>query len=123
MYRKISPQAALYFGPALNKYDFSCQGCMFWLHDTKDCTLLEPSHAGPNDGCALFVPGKSKDNYFAQPTYAVPRAVASFGEGPFSCKRCAHFEHPNLQISGRCEVVEGLVHGDGCCSAWRSNGH
>ena len=39
-------------------------------------------------------------------------------EGPFKCGNCEYFQAPNA-----CQLVEGKIEAEGCCSLYEKGGH
>lgn len=124
--KKIAKESVVYMGPQLNRHDFTCAGCMLFIvrrteesQQRGECEILSPSHVDGDDGCALYVPGRTQKGKPAR--RLIPATVAGLEEGPFTCKRCTHFGGSE-DAPGPCEIVEGTVHPDGCCNAWSKNG-
>lgn len=119
---KIDQTSVTYEGPELNKKEFTCAGCIMFFSETGQCAILNPDNVKANGGCNLWVGGdamkRPDEAHF--PMRLVPAHVAGYVDnGPFTCKRCANFE--GYHGPGTCRRVEGIVHADGCCNAWKKS--
>lgn len=115
---KISKPIVLYEGPDLNKKEFTCAGCIFFIRDVDKCGILKPSGVDGDDGCNLWIGGETTTSKTSNAKELVPSDVAGLTEGPFTCKRCRNFTQKNKNGDGVCKVVQGIVNADGCCNAW-----
>jgi hypothetical protein len=122
----IPKQAVLYEEPKddYNHLQFTCAGCIFFIHDTNQCELLNPENVTANQGCGLYVGGEPTDSARSKPLHLISAEVAGLDTGPFTCKRCIYFDISSLK-GGRfmCGKEVGdfqgdTVHINGCCNAW-----
>ena len=130
MTEKIPKPAALYMPPALIERGLKagetgarCGGCMMFIKDIAQCTILEPAAVNGKTGvCGLFVGGKSGTSADHKAMKIVPASVAGYiTNGPTQCGNCTHFDGPAINALAMCYKVAGLVNKDGCCNSWKSN--
>jgi len=120
--KDIDKPTVIYLGPEDNRKEFACGGCMMFIKQTSECTIVEDSKVdGVKGGCNLWVGGKSVEKRADHPPMEIvtKEKVGYSDQGPFTCKRCKNFVP--MGDYGGCKIVEGTVHKDGCCNAWESN--
>jgi len=126
-HEKVAKSAALYMPPDLIERGLGvgergarCGGCMMFLTDTKECTILDPAAVDGKTGvCGLFVGGKAGTSKDHKPMKLVPASVAGYvTNGPTQCGNCINFAGPAVNAQAGCSKVSGIVHRDGCCNLW-----
>ena len=126
---KVAKPSALYMPPNLierglsaGEYGARCGGCMMFLTDTSQCTILDPAPVNGKTGvCGLFVGGKAGTSKDHKPMKLVPPYIAGYvTNGPTQCGNCTNFQGPAINATAMCAKVSGMVHKDGCCNLWES---